>query len=77
MGVIANYLNDEAWDVTCRWFEGGRGEVCIEYDYDEIDWDSVDEDWEDSCDSQLGDLCMEWGGSWDWAGSEIKWGFNL
>lgn len=77
MDLIDSYLNNNAWDITNRWFESGRGEITIEYDYDEINWEEVDPDWEDSCDSDLCDLCNEWGGSWDWAGSTITWGFNL
>ena len=76
-GIIGSYLNDDAWEVTSRWFEDGRGSITIEYDINEIDWDEVDPDWENECDNDLCNLCSEWGGSWDWNGTEIAWGFNL
>ncbi len=75
--VIGSYLNDEAWEVSERWFSDGKGEIIIEYDLDEVDWDEVDCDWESSCDDDLCELCKEWGGSWDWYNNTISWGFNL
>lgn len=75
--IISDYLNDDAWEVVSKWFEDDRGEIIIEYNYNSIDWDVVDEDWESDCDDDLCELCDEWGGSWDWNGQQISWGFNL
>lgn len=75
--IIDSYLNDEAWEITTKWFNNGSGEIIIEYDVDEIDWDIVDEDWESDCEDDINELEQEWGGRRDWDGCQIKWGFNL